>query len=235
MDRSDLDYVKSIASTFLYLDIGATPFSPGIIQHPIFESGYVGITQNGELKIVNVLEDEESRSEVIKQYRERIDRCPNVLNVYNIIRKPYRLTFLKFIWNHLSSRDKGRLLKDAWTGAEDPNQDANVSISEAVKMFKDADRESLMGKGELEFLKSLPDEIKLYRGVAVGRNPKGLSWTPNLELARWFAHRFDKENEKGYVKCGTANKKDVLAYLDGRNEEEIVISNSRVKNIQIVD
>ena len=102
-------------------------------------------------------------------------------------------------------------------------------------MFKNSDKEFLMKENELEFLRSLPDEIKLYRGVAVGRNPEGLSWTPNLELARWFSHRFDNKEEKGYVKCGIANKKDILAYLDERNEEEIVISCSAVKNIQIVE
>lgn len=235
MERTNLERVKCIATTFLNIDITETPFSPGFVQHPIFESGYIGMNQDGELKIVNILEDEKSRAEIIEQYHEKIDRCSNTVSVYNIIRKSYRLTFLKFIWNYLSVQDKGRLLRSAWTESEDPNQDVNVSISEAVKMFKNSDKEFLMKENELEFLRSLPDEIKLYRGVAVGRNPEGLSWTPNLELARWFSHRFDNKEEKGYVKCGIANKKDILAYLDERNEEEIVISCSAVKNIQIVE
>ena len=44
-----------------------------------------------------------------------------------------------------------------------------------------------MQEKDYEVYKSFPDTFNIYRGVAVGRNPKGLSWTQNLETAKWFA------------------------------------------------
>ena len=74
----------------------------------------------------------------------------------------------------------------------------------------------------MELYKNLPESIRVYRGVAVGRNPKGLSWTNNLEKARWFSNRFNNENEVGYIQTVVVNKKDILAYFNTRNEDELV-------------
>ena len=57
-----------------------------------------------------------------------------------------------------------------------------------------------MKEEEIAFLNSLPDEFEIYRGVAVGRNPNGLSWTPSEKIATWFAHRFDKRENKDTLK-----------------------------------
>ena len=61
----------------------------------------------------------------------------------------------------------------------------------------------------------------MYRGVAVGRNPDGMSWTRELDGAEWFSRRF---GESGYIIKGIAYKKDVLAYFSRRNESEVLIS-----------
>lgn len=36
----------------------------------------------------------------------------------------------------------------------------------------------------------LSGEVTIYRGVSGGRDPLGVSWTLDLERARWFAQRF---------------------------------------------
>jgi Cys-tRNA synthase (O-phospho-L-seryl-tRNA:Cys-tRNA synthase) len=86
-----------------------------------------------------------------------------------------------------------------------------------------------MTEEDYEVYQSLPETFTIYRGVAVGRNPKGLSWTQNLETARWFAHRFDREDKKGYIQMGMAKKEDVLAYFNTRNEDEIVYNSRRLQ------
>ena len=77
-----------------------------------------------------------------------------------------------------------------------------------------------MTEEEYEIYNNLPETFTVYRGVASGRNAKGMSWTQNLEVAKWFANRFNC-GKKGYIQQATANKKDVLAYFNRRDEDEI--------------
>ena len=86
-----------------------------------------------------------------------------------------------------------------------------------------------MCKEDYENYKKLPDKFIVYRGVAVGRNPHGLSWTLNLlswtlnlETAQWFANRFNNDKETGYIEKATVRKSDVFAYFNTRGEDEIV-------------
>ena len=229
MIESDLDAIKQTATIFLNMDVKDTPFSPMIVQHPIFESGYIGIIQNGKYKPVNICDDEIAREEVLSQYYKRIDLCKSAAEVYQIVRKSYKLSFLKYIWRYLNVKDRSELMRDAWITSEDPNQDANVSIVELIKMFMDTDRRFLMKEEEIAFLNSLPYEFEIYRGVAVERNPNGLSWTPSQKIAIWFAHRFDRMGEQGYVKKGLVQKDCVLAYFNGRDEEEIVVPINKIR------
>jgi hypothetical protein len=96
-------------------------------------------------------------------------------------------------------------------------------------MFKKCDKKYLMTDEDYQVYEQLPETFTIYRGVAVGRNPKGLSWTQNLETAKWFAHRFDQKDKKGYIQIGTAKKENVLAYFNTRNEDEIVYNSRRLQ------
>lgn len=84
---------------------------------------------------------------------------------------------------------------------------------------------------EFEKYLSLPDAFKVYRGVATGRNPDGMSWTDNFESAEWFAKRFRND---GYIIEGIADKKNVLAYFSRRNEDEVLIPADMVRDKRII-
>ena len=75
------------------------------------------------------------------------------------------------------------------------------------------------------------DMITVYRGVRVN-NYKGLSWTTDKQCAEWFAKRFGISEEKSYVFTGQIKKKDIIAFFDNRNEEEIVCDYRKVKDIR---
>lgn len=141
----------------------------------------------------------------------------------SIIRESYQLGFLKNIVSALSQTDLSQLLSMIWVNIENPNQDINASVSEIVRWFKKADKQSLMNQEDYEVYCNLSECFSVYRGVAVGRNPNGLSWTRNLNRAEWFAHRFDRKEQQGYVRDATIFKRDVLAYFNTRGEEEIVV------------
>ena len=195
LKTTDLNGVKDIAISFLNIDIKETPISPIVVDHPIFESGIIVLRSEA----INILTPD-GLKEVKDSYIERIKSSKNLIGVYMIIRKAYRLTFLKYIKPYLSIEDFSELLADAWVSSENPNQDANCSLSLLTKWFKEADKQVLMTEEDYKVYCNLPNKFKVYRGVAVDRNPKGLSWTPNYNKAVWFSKRFDTEDKKGYVK-----------------------------------
>lgn len=162
----------------------------------------------------------------MKSMKKRIDRITNPLSCMYICRSAYFLTFLKFTRAYWSADDFAIALSEAWVEEENPNGDINVPVSLSEKWFKKAPKELLMNLDEYETYISLPDSFTVYRGVGRGRNPEGMSWTDNLDSAKWFASRF---GDDGYVIRGIVNKSDVLAYFSRRNECEVVIPSDAVK------
>ena len=232
--QSDLKLVKSMALTFLHLPVEETEFSPIVVMHPIFENGFVGIKENGEYKLINILESEESLQKAINQWKININNADTIEQVFAFIRKSYRLTFLKHIEKYLSEKDFAELLADAWVSSENPNQDVNVNIPTLTKWFKKANKRLLMTEEDYDVYTGLESEMTIYRGVAVGRNPKGLSWTMNYDKAAWFANRFNTADKKGYIQEATIKKESVLAYFNTRDEEEIVANVKDVINLRII-
>ena len=49
-----------------------------------------------------------------------------------------------------------------------------------------------------------------------------------------FPHRFDKNNNIGYVQSAIADKQNVLAYFNSRDEDEIVVDPKTFDNINII-
>lgn len=220
MKDTNLDKVKSTAIDFLYLDVEQSDRQPMLVYHPFFVSVMANLPDYG---LFNILEDMGHLEEVRQIYRKNIMQAENVCYIMDMITEPYKLGFFKCITLFLSQKDLSELLSQIWVNIENPNQDVNASITDIVKWFGMADKQSLMQPQDYKVYCSLPDSFPVYRGVAIGRNPNGLSWTRNLDKAKWFAHRFDNKEQQGYVRESQIFKKDVLAYFNTRGEEEIVV------------
>ena len=224
--ETDMSMVKQTAILFLHLPIQETEYSPIVVQHPIFESAHHVVGTSSNPKFVNLLEDAEALDAVTKEYEKRINNADDVFAIYAIIRKPYRLTFLKYVMPYLSKHDFSVYLADAWVASENPNDDVNVPLRTSISWFKKADKKALMEPEDYQVYLSLPESFTVYRGVAVGKNPNGLSWTRSLDKAKWFANRFNNKGKKGYVQKAVITKDRVLAYFNTRDEEEIVVNTS---------
>lgn len=74
---------------------------------------------------------------------------------------------------------------------------------------------------EREALEALPDEVEVYRG-SCPHNQLGWSWTTDLEKARWFAGRSVGDTTR-YVSVTRVSKANIIGYLLGRGESEVVI------------
>lgn len=231
MKTTNLDKVKEIAINFLYLDIKYHEKFPFLVIHPIFESEVVGMP-NG--KLLNIRE-EGNLDKARKAYEKAIKEASSLIQVMMIIRAPYQLTFLKYTKDYLSVDDFTEWLAHCWVNCENPNQDKNVSIRTFISWFKSADKSKLMNEEDYEYYKSLPEEVEIYRGVAVGRaEQKGLSWTDKYETAQWFAERYDNrvEGQHGYILKAKIRKEDIFAYFNTRGEDELVCNSSKIYDVE---
>ena len=219
--KTDIDEVKRVAKAMLYLPVEPSDAFGGIfVNHPFYDSIFRHHPVTGEM--INIFADAEGRKAVEKRLEEAIDGCEDTIAVMSLIRTPYYMAFLKFAKPHMARADFARAFAEAWVNEENPNQDPNLPIKTAVKWFRSADKEVLMQEDELVVYHALPERFTLYRGVAVGRNPDGLSYTRNKEIASWFAHRFDTATQKGYLRSAEVSREEVLCYFNRRDEDEYV-------------
>lgn len=166
-----------------------------------------------------------------KWFDRRVDECKNATRVYMLWRDPWKLTFMKYCGKYLNKRAYAEFLADAWVTEENPNMDANMNLEEAIQCFKRADKRYLMTEADYLYYSNFPNEIEVFRGVSKGRVELGLSWTDNKEKAIWFMERFKERNvgEQKLLKA-TISKKDVLAYFNTRNEQEVVVDVFAIKD-----
>ena len=203
---------------------------PIFCSHPFTDFIHVPQTNNDKIDktwdLTNPEDFKEWRVVVLGRLRQS-----EVRGMFYITNKPYRLTFLKYAQPYLTKQTFSELFGDIWVTSENPNDDVNVSLRELVNWFRNADKKFLMDEKDYAAWKALPETMELYRGVGVSRKQYGLSWTTNLEKATWFAHRFDKGPEMGYVQKAIVSKKDMLAYFQSREEEEVVVDTFKIKKM----
>lgn len=226
--ETDLEGVKSVALDLLYLPIERVEEMPFLVQHPYFEYNQTMIGN----EFIELTTSKENEERAKKQISKKIKSADNPETIIYLIRNSYRLTAFKFMKNYFDIQTFSRILSQIWIQSENPNDDVNVSIRESVSYFKRADKKYLMTDEELDYLSSLPEVVTVYRGVGINRKKNGLSFTDNLEKAKWFAHRFDRADKEGYVLYGQVKKENILAYFTRRNEDEIVVSTKDIIDLK---
>jgi hypothetical protein len=96
----------------------------------------------------------------------------------------------------------------------------------------------MMSAAEGRALARLPDDTTVYRGAGNESQVRGFSWMLDRARAEWFARRFVGEysaealsrlsridlnhESRPVVASGQIAKQEVIAYMDGRAEREIV-------------
>ena len=83
-------------------------------------------------------------------------------------------------------------------------------------------------------INDLPEELTIYRGIRgfqLDRKNLGFSWTLNRDKAINFGTGTNQCD--GFLLCATANRDDIIAYFNGREEEEIIILPENVREIMI--
>jgi hypothetical protein len=131
--------------------------------------------------------------------------------------RPYRIEAFQAIEPSLSDSGYWRLLSDIWIDTE--NQWQNLNEWKLLLASKRSNRHYMMTEEEDNLLRSLADEVTIYRGCQKGINENGLSWTLDKSKAKFFANRLGKD---GIILERTISKNDIVAVLTGRGESEVI-------------
>lgn len=217
MKQTNIQKIREIAISLLYIEMCETELSPLIVSHPYFDSAYLPQKNGGP---INVLENP-SAIEYIRNIRRRQIEQGDVNQIIGLINKPYRLFYVKCCWNYMSDKDRAESLKFAWITSENTNHDVNVNRHDIQKMLREVKKEYFMSTSDFEKYKSLSDGLIVYRGIQHNAKKDGFSWTLSKEKAKWFASRF---NNHGKVIERKVQKKDIVAYINDLNEQEIILN-----------
>lgn len=136
--------------------------------------------------------------------------------------RPYRLAIMQE-WIE-QGIDVSEFFAEAWRDTELP--DSELAKPMYRRMFQHmgfvTDVEGLQ-------FKDLPSHVTVYRG-SLEKWRKGLAWTRNLGTAKFFALRTDGAK----VWETTVPRKAILAWLDGRGEQEVVLNPRSIKEVREV-
>jgi len=158
-------------------------------------------------------------------YRQHIQTQIKSLSlpyIYDLVHEAYKLTWFHLCQAYMDSEDFAYYLKYSWLDEEDPNQDPRVCLQEVIGYFKQAEKKHLMKAADYTLYQHLPDTLTIYRGVSPHRARLGLSWTADKETALWFKKRYEN-NRQGQLLTADISKKHILAYIDDRNEKELIV------------
>lgn len=113
MTKENLEAIKNTAIQLLYLDVKEGFTHPAVMKqslkrnviHPVFrESPIISYTENGQPQVLDILHDEKALETAREIRKEHILTCKNVGGVFFLIRKPWRLGFLKGIKKYLDNK-----------------------------------------------------------------------------------------------------------------------------------
>jgi hypothetical protein len=155
-----------------------------------------------------------------EQKRNAVEKATGDKNYKQFVwlfERPYRVEAFIKIADKLSDTDYWKLLSDVWIDTE--NQYAYLKEWKRLLTSKRSNCHYMMTEEEDNLLRSLADEVTIYRGCQKGINEKGLSWTLDKSIAEFFANRLGK---KGIVLEKKISKSNIIAVFTGRGESEVI-------------
>lgn len=157
-------------------------------------------------------------SQVVNAHKECIAK-KEFTRLFMIIDKPFRFEWFIKLFNEIPDNQKHKIFKSIYSSSE---YGFNELDEEFIKeIFKD----HTIDKDLFD-----TDTITIYRGEASKSTSynKAYSWTTDLEVALWFANRF---NSDGKVYMGKVKVDNILDCFQN-NESEIVILPKNVFEVE---
>lgn len=227
MVETNMDKVKNVAIGLLYQDVISNENIPFVVHHPFTNSNTVMIHDQAtdEPKIIDIVNDLEGRETWMKSLEDHINKCSEPWQIMAMMNKPYYFAFIKYAHSWCNNSDLGMLLSHAWVSVEYSNEDANMTPSEVIELMESVPSADLMTAEDLKLFEAIGEDepILVFRGVTAyneSRVNDAISWTLDIEVAKFFASRF---NADGNIYCKIIYKKDIVAYFNTRDENEVIV------------
>lgn len=140
-------------------------------------------------------------------------------SAFSVLSECNAITAYILIFNYIYDASKYNLFTNVYNSADYRFNEFTDEIINKVSQLKP--------KKIIKILTSKADadgNLILYRGESSESSNviDALSWTLNRETAVWFAKRLNFSGE-GYIYTSKANISHVIAYINNREEEEILI------------
>jgi hypothetical protein len=188
----------------------AGPFGLGV-HHPL---------------VIEIFFDPERAGLLNARYRHKVTQRDEALEKKNwetyifLHERPYRVRALSRAMR-MGAVVSPKLVRSSWTDSENiwQNKAQWQNIWRSM-----GDPRSVMDDNEQTVFKWMPEEVTVHRGIRHRTHwPRGMSWTRDKERAVWFAHRLASGRNVPTVLTAKVLKKHVLAYVNARGEEEVVV------------
>jgi hypothetical protein len=162
-----------------------------------------------------------------KQYEYKLQACAEAMangkwhSYIFLHERPWRYEALQAIADRMSAEEYWEAVVDVWMDSENIREHQE----EWDELLRDRrpGHEHMMDDEERTALAAMPEEIMIYQGHTDERDD-GWSWTIDRKKAEWFGRRFaSMEQAEPRMTVAMAKRDDVLAYLTGRGESEILI------------
>lgn len=134
--------------------------------------------------------------------------------------KPYRILAFLEIESKMSDEQYWTILRETFECCENIWQ--HLSTWERLLSSSRRDASKFMTDDEVSFLASLPERFVVYRGCLPDFNERGFSYSLSREVAERLGGRWGRGEESIVVERSLA-KADCFAFLNGRNEQEIIV------------
>lgn len=200
--------ILDCATTDLHPDLApyivATTFGD-ILKHPlVFQWGIATPAMKG---MANA--QYEAKRQAVEQARDECDWHSYVA----LHERPYRIAALAEVPR--TAEDYWQMVSLWWVDTEYPS----LIMADWLAILADPQARAMMDEDEQAVFEGLPEAVVVYRGVGEGGIDNGLSWTLKRTCAEWFAARFGT----GHVVERTVPKADIVAYVNRRNEQEVIL------------
>jgi len=170
---------------------------------------------------------------MLKQKKEQLERAEREgrWDTYLVLHeRPWRIpTLARLVAEQRLTRGQLQdLLLDTWMDTELPHQFRGTPL----ELFT---RAGFVTDNQVAW-NALSAPLILYRGDSRRPRATSLSWTLSEEKAKWFAKRWERQAHPGVVwRAHLLDKSKALAFVEGRNELEVVVSPKNLKWLQQLD
>lgn len=195
---SHLYYAKCFMSTLMYYDED---------QAMLFETS-IYVNQDNVQYLQPI--EQKSANEILEQQKRRFQNIAWTRLHFHFIPERYRLELLLKNLNKINDEEKYKVFTEIYTsvdyGSEFLTEDLLKRIRELNKEKEDSE-----------------EYINVYRGIGDKSNQNGFSYSTNYDIARFFAFRHSQNTDAVKLIEGKVRKKDIVADISFRGENEILI------------